>query len=57
MLTFLDLEGGGEDLELPTGPETLTAIRTGAGGGEGVGGEWEGIGRRGGSLNFYKLIN
>ena len=30
--------GRGEDLELPTGQETLTALRTGEGGGEGVGG-------------------
>ena len=38
MLTFLDLEGWGEELELPTGQENLTALRTGEGGGEGVGG-------------------
>ena len=30
--------GKGEELELPTGQETLTALRTGEGGGEGVGG-------------------
>ena len=30
--------GNGEELELPTGQETLTALRTGEGGGEGVGG-------------------
>ena len=48
--------GRGKELELPTGQETLTALRTGEGGGEGVG-EWEGIGRRGGSGNFYKQIN
>ena len=30
--------GRAEDLELPTGQETLTALRTGEGGGEGVGG-------------------
>ena len=30
--------GRGEKLELPTGQETLTALRTGEGGGEGVGG-------------------
>ena len=29
--------GLGEELELPTGQETLTALRTGEGGGEGVG--------------------
>ena len=29
MLTFLDLEGGGEELGLPTGQETLTALGTG----------------------------
>ena len=36
--------GRGEELELPTGQETLTALRTGEGGGEGVrgmGGYWE----------------
>ena len=36
--------GSGEELELPTGQETLTALRTGEGGGEGVrgvGGCWE----------------
>ena len=36
--------GSGEELELPTGQETLTALRTGEGGGEGVGemgGYWE----------------
>ena len=30
--------GRGEELELPTGQETLTALRTGEGGGERVGG-------------------
>ena len=30
--------GRGEELELPTGQETLTALRTGEGGVEGVGG-------------------
>ena len=43
MLTFLDMEEG-EELELPTGQETLTALKTGEGGGEGlggVGGYWE----------------
>ena len=30
--------GRGEELELPTGQETLTALRTGERGGEGVGG-------------------
>ena len=46
----------GEELELPTGQETLTALRDGEGGGEGVGrvgGCWEG----GGNGNFYNLIN
>ena len=36
--------GSGEELELPTGQETLTALGTGDGGGEGVGGAgvyWE----------------
>ena len=40
--------GRGEDLGFPTGQETLTALGNGEGGGEGVG-EWDGIGRRGGS--------
>ena len=30
--------GSGEELEFPTGQDTLTALRTGEGGGEGVGG-------------------
>ena len=30
--------GGGQELELPTGQETLTALGDGEGGGEGVGG-------------------
>ena len=30
--------GSGEELELPTGQETLTALRDGEGRGEGVGG-------------------
>ena len=37
--------GRGEELELPTGQETLTALRDGEGGGKGVGGVggcWEG---------------
>ena len=36
--------GWGEELGLPTGQETLTALETGEGGGEGVGeagGYWE----------------
>ena len=43
----------GEDLGVPTRQETLTALRTGEGGGEGVGGAggyWE----EGRSGNFYK---
>ena len=48
--------GRGEELELPTGQETLTTLRDGEGGGEGLGGV-EGVGRRGGNGNFYKLIN
>ena len=43
--------GRGEELELPTGQETLTALRTG----EGVG-EMGGYGEEG-SGNFYKQIN
>ena len=57
MDTHLPGPGGrGEELELPTGQEALTALRDGEGGGEGVwgvGGCWEG-GRNG---NFYNLIN
>ena len=48
--------GRGEELELPTGWETLTALGDGEGGGKGVG-EWEGVGRRGGNGNFHNLIN
>ena len=47
--------GRGEELQLPTGQETLTAL--------GLErekkrewGEWESFGRRGGNGNFYKLI-
>ena len=48
--THLSGPGGrGEELELPTGQETLTAFRDGEGGGEGVG-------KRGGNGNFYNLI-
>ena len=36
--------GRGEELELPTGQETLSALRTGEGGGEGVGGSRRGSG-------------
>ena len=39
----------GEDLGLPMGQETLTALRTGEGRG---GGEGEGKGRQGGAGNF-----
>ena len=46
--------GRGEELELPTGLETLTALRDKEGGGEG--GEWEGVGKRGVNGNFYNLI-
>ena len=42
--------GRGEELELPTGWKTLTALREGEGGGEGVG--W-----RGGNGDFCILIN
>ena len=47
--------GRGEKLELPTGQETLTALRDGEGRGEGVGGMggcWE----EGQNENFYILI-
>ena len=57
MFTFLVLEGGGEELELPTGRETLTAIGDGKGGGEGVGGVggcWE-EGQKWRLLYFNKL--
>ena len=45
--------GRGEELELPTGQKTLTALRIGEEGGEGVR-EMGGIGRSEGSGNFYK---
>ena len=54
MLTFIYLDGG-EDLGLPMGQETLTALRDKEGGGEGEG-EWEGVGKRGINGNFYNLI-
>ena len=57
MDTHLPGPGGrGEELEPPTGLEALTALRDGEGG-RGEGGEWEGVGRRGGNGNFYNLIN
>ena len=57
MDTHLPGPGGkGEELELPTGQETLTTLRDGEGGGEGVG-EVRGFGKRGGNGNFYNLIN
>ena len=40
--------GRGEELELPTGQETLTALRTGEAEGEGVGGGGEGVRGMGG---------
>ena len=46
--------GRGEELELPTGQETLLLVLEREK--ERELGEWEGIGRRGGSGNFYKLI-
>ena len=58
ILTFLVLEGGmsREELELPTGQETLTALRDGDGRGEGVGGVG-GCWVEGRNGNFYILIN
>ena len=49
--------GRGEELELPTGQETLTALRDGEEGGEGVGGVggcWE-EGQKWRLLYFNKL--
>ena len=57
MDTHLPGPGGrGKELELPTGQETLTALRDGEGG-EREWGEWEGVGRRDENGNFYNLIN
>ena len=55
MLTFLDLEGGGRNLNFPQGrkPCLLLGLERED---EREWGEWESIGRRGGSGNFYKLI-
>ena len=55
MLTFLDLEGGGRNLNFPQGRKhcLLLGLEREE---EREWGEWEGIGRRGGSGNFYKLI-
>ena len=43
MLTFIDLDGGREDLELPTGQGTLSALKTreGRGGKRQVGRRWK----------------
>ena len=51
-LTFLDLEGGGRNLNFPQGRKPWLLL-----GLEREWGEWEGVGRRGGNGNFYKLIN
>ena len=45
----------GEDLELRTGQETLTALRDEEEE-EREWGEWEDVGKRGGNGNFYNLI-
>ena len=51
MDTHLPGPGGrGEELELPTGQETLKREE------EREWGKWEGVGKRGGNGNFYNLI-
>ena len=54
-LTFLDLEGGGRNLNFPLGrkPWLLLGMEREE---EKEWGEWEGGGRRGGNGNFYNLI-
>ena len=51
MLTFLDLEGGGRNLNFPQGrkPWLLLGMEREE--------EWEYVGRRGENGNFYILIN
>ena len=55
MLTFLDLEGGGRNLNFPQGrkPLVLLGLEREE---EREWGEWEGVGKRGGNGNFYNLI-
>ena len=54
-LTFLDLEGGGRNLNFPQGrkPWLLLGMESEE---EREWGAWEGVGRRGGNGNFYNLI-
>ena len=55
--THLPGPGGRGELELPTGQETLTTLRDGEGGGEGVGGVggWWEEGRKWKLLQFDKI--
>ena len=55
ILTFLDLEGAGRNLNYPQGrkPGQLLGMEREE---EREWGEWEGVGRRGGNGNFYNLI-
>ena len=56
ILTFLDLEGAGRNLNYPQGgkPGLLLGMEREE---ERKWGDWEVVGRRGGNGNFYKLIN
>ena len=56
MLTFLDLEGGGRNLNFPQGRKPWLLLGTKREE-EREWGEWEGVRRRGRNGNFYNLIN
>ena len=51
MLTFLDLEGGGRNMDFPQGRRLRLPLGTKREE-EREGGEWEGVGRRGVNGNF-----
>ena len=54
ILTFLDLEGGGRNLNFPQGRKSWLPLGTKRE--EEREGEWEGVGKRGVNGNFYNLI-